>query len=249
MREIKPLFYLYQLYKYLVFYPSLVFSTVFLGIIASILAMVAGPKVATWMGVIWSRLNSLVTPMFVRVIGKEHVDRSQSYVIVSNHQSQYDIFVIYGWLPVDFRWVMKIQLRQVPFLGYACYKLGHVYIDRSNPEAARSSINAAKERIKNGTSILFFPEGTRSSDGLLHEFKKGAFVMALDMGLPLLPLTIIGTRDVLPNNSTDLFPGRAKLVIHPPIPTGGYDSGNIAELMEQARASIQSGLEEHAKKK
>ncbi|MBN1533584.1 MAG: 1-acyl-sn-glycerol-3-phosphate acyltransferase [Spirochaetes bacterium] len=248
MREIKPIYYLYKIYKYLIFIPLLLLSTSILGVLASVLAIVAGPKIGTWMGVIWSRFNSLITPMFVKVTGKEHVDRKQSYVIVANHQSQYDIFVIYGWLPVDFRWVMKIQLRQIPFLGYACHKLGHVYIDRSNPQAAKDSINAAKERIRDGTSILFFPEGTRSSDGLLHDFKKGAFVMALDMGLPLLPLTIIGTRNVLPNNTADLFPGRVKLIIHPPIPTEGYDHDSMPELMERAWASIQRGLEEYGKK-
>ena len=245
MRNIKALFYLYQIYKYLVFYPLLVFSTISMGIMASLFAILVSARVGTVFGVIWSRFNSLVTPMFVKVIGKDKIEKKQSYVIVANHQSQYDIFVIYGWLPIDFRWVMKIQLRQVPFLGYACYKLGHVYIDRSNPEAAIRSINAAKDRIKNGTSIMFFPEGHRSEDGKLIEFKKGAFAFALDIGLPILPITITGTREVLPSNSTDLFPGRAAMIIHDPIDTAGYSVNNMQELMDRAKASIQKGLDDY----
>lgn len=245
MRNIKILFYAYQLYKYVVFYPLLALSTVFLGTMATLMAIVFGARIATWNGVIWAKFNSLITPMFVKVIGREKINKKQSYVVVANHQSQYDIFVIYGWMPLDFRWVMKIQLRQVPFLGYACYKLGHVYIDRSNPEAAIASINAAKGRIKDGTSIMFFPEGTRSNDGTLQVFKKGAFVFALNIGLPILPVTIIGTKEVLPSNTTDLFPGRAKLIIHDPIDIDGYSMRNIRKLTERARTAIQQGLDDY----
>ena len=88
----------------------------------------------------------------------------QSYVIVSNHQSQYDILLMYGWLGTDFRWVMKKELRRVPVLGLACEKLGHIYVDRSDSAAAVASLNAARKKLVNGTSVVFFPEGTRSRD-------------------------------------------------------------------------------------
>ena len=246
MRNIKILFYAYQLYKYVVFYPLLALSTVFLGTLASLMAIVFGAKIATWNGVIWARFNSLITPMFVKVIGREKINKKQSYVVVANHQSQYDIFVIYGWLPLDFRWVMKMELRKVPILGYYCYKAGHIYIDRSDSKAAIDSINAAKSKMKNGTSVVFFPEGTRSVTGQLLEFKKGAFKFALDLGLPVLPITIIGTKEILPANSIGLFPGNAKLVIHKPIDIAGYTEKNIQELMDRAKESIQQGLDEHS---
>jgi len=236
-------FKLYQVYKIVFFYPFLAITTASLGTIATILAIVIHPKIASICGIIWSKLNSYFTPMFVTVEGKEKIDKKQSYIIVANHQSQYDIFLLYGWLPMDFKWVMKIQLRQVPFLGFACYKIGHIFIDRSNSEAAVESINAAKKRIINGTSIVFFPEGHRSDDGKLIPFKKGAFKFALDMGLPVLPVTIDGTRSVLPSNTTALFPGKSKMILHKPIDIQNYTEENIEDLMEEARKRIQQGLD------
>ncbi|MCX7679713.1 MAG: 1-acyl-sn-glycerol-3-phosphate acyltransferase [Spirochaetes bacterium] len=232
----------YQIYAWIVFVPFLALSTAGLGIVATVLAIAFGGKVASVMGVIWSRMNSYLTPMVVKVIGKEKIDKKQSYVIIANHQSHYDIFVIYGWLPIDFRWVMKIQLLKVPFLGYSCYKIGHIFIDRSNPQKAKESINAAKDRIKGGTSIMFFPEGTRSDDGSLREFKKGAFKFALDMNLPILPITIIGTRNILPARSMKLFPGKAMLVIHDPIEIAGYTEDRMDDLIAVARQRIEEGL-------
>ena len=126
--------------------------------------------------------------MLVEVIGRDNLDKSKSYIIVSNHQSQFDIIMIYGWLGVDFKWVMKQELRKVPALGLACERLGHVFINRSIPAAAVASLKAAKKKIKKGTSVFFFPEGTRSKDGTVGVFKKGAFKMAIDIGLPLVPL-------------------------------------------------------------
>lgn len=242
MRDIKLFFQLYQIYKYIIFYPLLGASTAVCGLLAAIFSIIIHPKVGSFMGVVWAKFNSYITPMFVKVIGEENIDLKKSYVVVVNHQSQYDIFVIYGWFPADFRWVMKIQLRGIPFLGYSCYKIGHIFIDRSNPAAAIATINEAKSRIKGGTSIMFFPEGHRSDDGNLKPFKKGAFVFALDMGLPILPITIIGTKDVLPSNTTALFPGKVKMIIHKPIDISGYNEKNIDQLMDNAKAVIESGF-------
>ncbi len=245
-REDKLLLELYQIYKYLVFFPLVAVSTTVMGTAATLLAILVDKKIASVCGIIWARFNSYITPMLVTVIGKEKIQTNKSYVIVANHQSQYDIFVIYGWMPVDFRWVMKIQLRDVPFLGYACYKIGHIYIDRSNPEAAKASINAARDRIKGGTSIMFFPEGTRSVDGRLLDFKKGAFKFAMDMNLPVLPVTIVNTRNVLPAKSLKLFPGSAKLIIHDPIDISSHSEEMVGEIMNTARKRIQQGLDQHS---
>jgi 1-acyl-sn-glycerol-3-phosphate acyltransferase len=248
MRKNRVIYFLYQFYKIFVYIPLLAVSTAICGTLAAFFAIVVGPRSGSFWGIVWSRFNCLVTPMFVRVRGKENMDRSQSYILAVNHQSQFDIFLLYGWFPQDFKWVMKIELRKVPFLGYSCYKIGHIFIDRRNREAALEQINAAKKRISGGTSVIFFPEGTRSYTGELGEFKKGAFKFALDMGLPILPVTIIGTRNVLPNNTMDLFPGKALMVIHKPIDTHGYHDDNIQELMDLTKASIQKGLDEYRKK-
>lgn len=246
LRDNMFMLYLYQIYAWFVFVPFLAITTASLGIVATVLAILFGGKVASVMGVIWSRLNSYATPMFVKVYGKEKINKKQSYVIIANHQSHYDIFVIYGWLPVDFRWVMKIQLRSIPFLGYSCYRIGHIFIDRSNPQKAKESINAAKDRIKSGTSIMFFPEGTRSDNGTLREFKKGAFKFAIDMNLPILPITIIGTRNILPARTMMLFPGKAKLIIHDPIEIGGFTEDRMDDLIALSRQRIEEGFTKYS---
>jgi 1-acyl-sn-glycerol-3-phosphate acyltransferase len=112
---------------------------------------------------------------------------------------------------------MKKELRGIPGLGASCERMGHIFVDRSSALAATRTLEAARDRATEGASVLFFPEGTRSPDGALGAFKRGAFRMALDLGLPILPMTIIGTRTILPPGSRDLRPGRARLIIHPPI--------------------------------
>jgi 1-acyl-sn-glycerol-3-phosphate acyltransferase len=270
----------YQLWVWLVFIPYVAVSTLIFALLALVLILVGSQRLASRVaGVLWSRLICFMTPVFVTVRGRENIDRSQSYVIVANHQSVYDIVVLYGWLGVDFRWVMKQELRKVPFLGVACEKIGHIFIDRSNtkramesleaagqviadgtsviffPEGTRSetgrlgkfkvgafkmvSLNAAKQIITNGTSVIFFPEGTRSETGELGKFKMGAFKMAADLSLPILPVTIAGTRDIVRTKSLLLFPGRAELRVHPPISTAGQSP---ADLLKQTRALMAEAL-------
>jgi 1-acyl-sn-glycerol-3-phosphate acyltransferase len=207
------------------------------------LTIFAKPRTASRLsGVPWARVMAFVTRMRVTVQGREHVDPNQSYVLVSNHQSQYDIFVLYGWLGVDFKWVMKKELRNVPGIGVACHRLGHVFIDRSDHAAAVATLDDAKKKIVDGTSVVFFPEGTRSRSGRLKSFKKGAFRMAVDLGLPILPLTITGTRDVLPAGTIDLLPGSARLVIHEPVSVEGCTANDCARLMAEVRSVIASSL-------
>lgn len=238
---------LYQPYKWLIFAPYLAVSTLFFGSLTVVLAVVTNPRITSFIcGTIWARLNGYLTPIRVKVTGRENIDQTQSYVIVANHQSQYDIFVLYGWLGIDFKWVMKQELRKVPGIGIGCEKVGHIFIDRSNHEKALASLRAAKEKIVNGTSVIFFPEGTRSRDGSLGVFKKGAFKMAVDLRLPILPITIVGTRDILPTDTVDLFPGCARMIIHKPIDIAGYTDDNLDELVDRARGIIESGLRETA---
>jgi len=235
--------FLFQPYKWLIFVPFLGLCTVFFSLhITFIILFINNPSLAGYMAVLWARLNSWVGMMSVSVSGKANTDPNQSYIIVSNHQSLFDILVIYGWLGIDLRWVMKQELRKVPVLGYSCEKLEHIYIDRSNARSAIASLNAAQTRIVNGTSVIFFPEGRRSKTEELLPFKVGAFRMAIDMGLPILPVTISGTKDILPRGSVDLMPGRAKLVIHEPIATTDYQLSTVKELVAVAENRIKSGL-------
>jgi len=234
---------LYLPYKWLFFIPFLGISTCIFGTLAIIFAYLVSPRFGSIVGgSFWARVNSFFTPMIVEVTGRENIDKKQSYVIVSNHQSHYDIFVLYGWIGVDFKWVMKASLRKVPFLGPSCAKLDHIFIDRSDSKLAVASINRAKEKIVNGTSVIFFPEGTRSSTGELTPFKKGAFRFAMDLNIPILPITITGTRNILPKGNMNLFPGKAKMVIHPPVAIEGYKEKNVQMLMDKIKTIIQSSL-------
>lgn len=234
---------IYQPYKWLVVGPVLAISTLVFGGIAVALSPALSPRrVGALCGVPWARVNARVTPMAVEVAGRSHIESGRSYVVVGNHQSLYDILLVYGWLGVDFRWVMKAELRKVPGLGVACERLGHIFVDRSSPRAALATLETARRRIAEGASVLFFPEGTRSLDGTLGAFKRGAFRMALDLGLPILPMTIIGTRTILPPGSRDLRPGRARLIIHPPIETAGWSADRLPELMALARETISAPL-------
>lgn len=243
MKDRSVFWWLYQPYKWLVFTPVMLLLTAGFAATAVVLVTFASPRrVAQLTGVPWARALAALIPMRVEVEGREHVDPAQSYVLVSNHQSQSDVLVLYGWLGIDFKWVMKQELRKMPGIGVACARLGHIFIDRSNHAAAVATLEAARDTIVDGTSVIFFPEGTRSRNGELLPFKKGAFRMALDLGLPILPLTVTGARDVLPAGTTNLMPGSARLTIHPPIPVEGLTGDDCAALVDEVRSVIASRL-------
>jgi 1-acyl-sn-glycerol-3-phosphate acyltransferase len=243
MRRRTLFWFLYQPYKYLVVAPVLGLATAFFATLALVLSLFTSSREASRLAAVpWARVMAWVTPMRVEVEGRENIDPHQSYVLVSNHQSQYDIFMLYGWLGVDFKWVMKQELRKVPGIGVACERLGHIFIDRSNHAAAIATLEAARTKIVDGTSVIFFPEGTRSTDGRLLRFRRGAFRMAVDLGLPILPLTVTGTRDVLPANTSDLMPGSARLIIHEPISIEGVTVEGCQELSDRVREVIASSL-------
>jgi 1-acyl-sn-glycerol-3-phosphate acyltransferase len=234
---------LYQPYKWLIFAPLLVLSTCFfvgLGVIVIILFddSTANRTTGAW----WSRFNAFMTPMRVTVTGRENVEKGQSYIVVANHQSLYDIFVLFGWLKMDLRWVIKKELRSFPVFGYAAEKGGNILIDRSNPEQAYRSLERARLKCTGGTSLIILPEGTRSRTGDLAEFKRGAFWLAQNLGLPILPVTILNTRNILPPDTLDLFPGRAAMKIHAPIDPGRYTDRPLDELIRDTRDVIAQGL-------
>jgi 1-acyl-sn-glycerol-3-phosphate acyltransferase len=185
------LYWIYQLYAWLVFIPLVVILTLLFSSLTIIFSVVVNPEWASrYMAGTWARLLAWLTPISVRVEGGEYADRECSYVVVINHQSQFDILVVYGWLQLDLKWVLKQELRKVPGLGKGCEMAGHIYVNRSNPREAKKAVNEALKRLSKGVGILFFPEGTRSNDGRLLPFKKGAFRIAVDQGLPVLPITL-----------------------------------------------------------
>lgn len=241
----KILFWPYQLYEWLILMPLVGILTLVFGTLTAVSASLVNPRFASRVfGVTWARLIGWLTPIAVTVEGKQNANRERSYIVVSNHQSQYDIIVIYGWLALDLKWVMKKELRKVPGIGIGCEKAGHIFIDRKNPRLASKVVSEALNRLGNGIGILFFAEGTRSLDGKLIPFKKGAFRIAIEQKLPVLPVTLLGTRDILPPNTLKAFPGRARMVIHPAIETDGLGQAQIGDLMDATKAAISSALPE-----
>lgn len=243
-RTKKILHLLYQPYKYLVFAPLLGLSTcLFVGMGILMLPFTGDLVVNRTVLVWWARFNCSMIPMRVTVSGRDNIEKNRSYVIVSNHQSLVDSILLVAQLKVDIKWVMKTELRKVPVFGYAAEKGGQILIDRSNHKAAYESLERARDKLEGGTSIMILPEGTRSRTGRLGEFKKGAFWLALNLGLPILPVTITGTREVLPPDTLDLFPGRVHLEIHEPVDIGAYEEGSMERLISDVRDIIQRGLD------
>ena len=237
---------LYLPYQWLIYLPFLAINTLIFGVLAVVFSLIFNARVGSYIGgVIWSRLNSWLVPMIVKVEGRKNIDPKTSYIVLTNHQSAYDIFLVYGWIGIDIKWVMKKELRKLPGLGFGSEKVGHIFLDRSNSRAAVKSLNIAKKKLVNGTSVVIFPEGTRSKTGNPGIFKRGAFKLALDLELPILPVSLINTRNILPAGSMKIFPGKVKMVIHKPIGIDGYDEKNMNELIEKVRNQICSILPDY----
>ena len=237
---------IYQVYIWLVFYPVGLAITLLTGWTTFLVATIWSPRIASrYVASNWARVICWMTPVRVTVEGTEHADPLKSYVVACNHQSQYDIFLVYGWLNLDLKWVLKAEIRKIPGVGIGCEKAGHIYVDRNNPELARKAVRDALDSVEDGVGVLFFPEGTRSQSGKMGPFKKGAFRVATSQKLPILPVTLIGTRDIQKPRSLMIVPGRMYMVIHPAIEvTGEEDAEAIRDLMNRTRDAISSSLPE-----
>jgi 1-acyl-sn-glycerol-3-phosphate acyltransferase len=235
---------LYQVYVWLILYPLGFLLTLIFGWATVIVAMIWNSRIASrYIAANWARVICWMTPVRVTVEGAENADPTQTYVVVCNHQSQYDIMLVYGWLKLDLKWVLKKELRKIPGIGIGCEKAGHIYVDRSNPELARKAVRDALDSVGDGVGVLFFPEGTRSLTGKMGPFKKGAFRVATSQKLPILPVTLIGTRDIQKAKSLLIFPGKIRMVIHPAIEVSDADDPEIIrELMASTRTAIASAL-------
>ena len=208
----------YILYKWLVIGPMLVLSTMILGTLIIILCCLGLANFSSRViARFWARLNTTVILMSVTVHGRENLQPGQSYVLTANHLSLVDIYVLYGFTGLDLKWVVKEELRKVPVLGHACQMMGHIYVDRSDSNKALASIQSARAHIRDGMCVLFFPEGTRSRTQEPGRFKKGAFRMAQDLRIPVVPISIHNTHRVLPPDTIDWRPGHVKLVFHKPV--------------------------------
>ncbi|MBQ6748796.1 MAG: 1-acyl-sn-glycerol-3-phosphate acyltransferase [Paludibacteraceae bacterium] len=194
-RILKPF---YIVYQYLVAWPILAVLTMFTAVFTICTVHWRNAEFVHKVQQFWSRSFFWLMFLPVSVDGTGNIKPGQSYVFVSNHQSMFDVWLVYGWLPVIFKWLMKAELRKVPFVGIGCKAAGHIFIDRRNAKAAMESLHEVEKQLTDGVCTVIFPEGTRSLNGEVGRFKRGAFQIALDLGLPVIPLSLIGCFEVLP---------------------------------------------------
>jgi 1-acyl-sn-glycerol-3-phosphate acyltransferase len=178
----------------------------------------------------WGKIILAVAGVKVVVRGLENIEADRPYIFAANHQSQFDIFAMQGCLDFDFRWLAKQELFRIPLFGRAMRLAGYIAIDRSHGREAMKSLLEAAERIAAGTSVILFPEGTRSRDGKLHEFKAGGMVLAIKSGVPVVPVGIAGTFAILPKGRLLARPGRITIRIGKPVETKGLTAGQKHEL-------------------
>jgi 1-acyl-sn-glycerol-3-phosphate acyltransferase len=222
--------------------PLAILVTVVLSALGCLVGLVS---VSGWrsLSLLWGRLLLALFRVRVQGEGFEHVPRAPA-VYAANHSSSLDILVLLGTLPVDVKIIYKKSLSFVPLLGWSIAVGGHIPIDRSNPFRARRSLDRAAERIRGGASVLVFPEGTRSRDGSVGHFKRGSFSLAIEAGAPVVPVSIVGVKPLVPRGLLSLRPGTVRLRVHPAIPVDGLSTDAAQGLAEEVRSVVAAGCEE-----
>ena len=178
----------------------------------------------------WSWLILRTTGVKVRVEGLERLDPSRSYVFASNHQSIYDIPILFASLPCQLRIIAKASLGTIPFMGWHLQRTGHVLVDRSKPGAGVGVVKKMARLVAAGHSLIVFPEGTRSLDGSVGRFKGGSFLIALEAGLPVVPISVQGSRHVMFRGRLMVCPGHVTVTVHEPIETAGVSRAAVREF-------------------
>lgn len=196
---------------------------------------------------VWGRSILFGANVKVTVKNRDYIDPSRSYIYMSNHQSNFDIPVLLAYLPVQFRWLAKVELFSIPVFGFAMRRAGYISIDRSDRKSAILSLRRAAEIIRGGVSVMIFPEGTRSRDGNIRPFKSGGFILAIDSGVPIVPVTVHGTFPIMPKDGLRIRPGNVVLEIQEPVETSGYTRKQKNELLEKIRGIITASHEKGKK--
>lgn len=238
---------LYRIYQLFVALPLIAVWTIFIS-----LTVVVGCSVGNghfwgyYPGKWWGNIILKLLLIPVKVEGRENIRCGESYVIVSNHQGMFDIFLIYGHLCRNFKWMMKHQLRSMPFVGFACEKAHHIFVDRRGPKKIKETYDKARATLTDGMSLMVFPEGARTFTGHMGVFRRGAFMLADELQLPVVPLTINGSFDIMPRTKdwhwVSWHP--LTLTIHKPIYPLTQGTENIRRTMDKSYEDIMSALPE-----
>ena len=239
---------IYKIYSFCIALPLFIVATIITATVVVIASMLGdsvyvGYYAPKW----WSRITCMLFLIRIKTEGKELIDPKQSYVFLANHQGYFDIFLIYGYLGHNFKWMMKEYLRKIPFVGYACAKAKHIYVGDSLSSIQRTVLQA-QETLRGGMSMVIFPEGTRTYTGEMGTFKRGAFMLANEIGLPIVPLTINGSFDVFSRRAKSVSPGTISLKIHKPITVEERKGKPTKVFMQEVFDIINSSIEEKYRK-
>ena len=196
---------------------------------------------------LWGKIALLANRVRVEIEGMEHLNGKGPYIFMSNHQGSYDIFALLGHLPFQFKWLAKKELFSIPFFGWTMAAAGYISIDRGGTRETVEAMNEAAQKIRDGMSVVIFPEGSRSPDGSIQPFKKGGFTLAIKSKVPIVPVAIVGSREIMPKGRFIVAPGKITIRIGPTIETkelGLQDwkalMGKVAEIISKDFQSISS---------
>jgi 1-acyl-sn-glycerol-3-phosphate acyltransferase len=194
------------------------------------------------LGRMWNWCVAKFMGLTFSISGTENITPGASYIITPNHQSFADILALFVNLPIPFSWVIKKELLKIPLFGKALGATGAICLDRSDREKSVESLKEGSAKLSDGWSVVIYPEGTRTPDGLLHAFKKGAFMMAVQTGIAILPVTCNGAFKVMPKRTFLFRPGHITLTIGNPILTKGLTVAGVPELMDRTWKAINKHL-------
>ena len=237
--------YIYYIYQLLVVVPVTIVVTILTTITIAIgCAIGNGHFWGYYPGHVWGWIITRIFLLPVKVEGRENLEKGHSYVFVANHQGAFDIFLIYGFLCRNFKWMMKWQLKKIPFVGYACKKSHQIFVDKRGPSKVKETYDTARKTLSSGMSVVVFPEGSRSFTGHMGVFKKGAFMLADELQLPVVPITINGSFNIMPRTRDWHFANwhPLSLTIHQPIYPVDKGPRNIQAIMHQSYDSVMSAL-------
>jgi len=235
----------YRLYQLFIAAPIILVWTIFISLTVAIGCTLGnGHFWGYYPGKWWAWLILKVLLIPVKVEGRENLQEGESYVFVSNHQGAFDIFLIYGYLNRNFKWMMKWQLKKIPFVGYACEKSHQIFVDKRGASKIKKSYDEARTILRDGISLTVFPEGARTFTGHMGVFRRGAFMLADELHLPVVPLTINGSFNILPrmNDGKWLTWHPLKLTIHQPIRPESQGPENIKHMLEESYQVIMADL-------
>lgn len=233
---------LYKIYTFVVAWPLMIFFTSTIGTLAAIGALFGDNSFSGYfLPHIWAKISCALFLTKVEVIGRDNIKKDQSYVFLANHQGYFDIFLVYGYLGHNFKWMMKEYLKKMPFIGMSCMATHQIFVGDSLSSISKA-VEQARKTLQGGMSMVIFPEGTRSQNGDMLPFKRGAFMLANEIGLPIVPLSISGSYDIFSRHAKTVSKGKLTLVIHEPISEEERAGKQTKILMQEVHDIIEKGI-------